>query len=274
MPSTTEEWRQIASDYFTQWQFPMCIGALDGKRILLQKPNNTGSEFYDYKGHFSMIMLAVVDANYKFIYVDVGACGRASDGGVWDRCSLKKALEMEDNVLNIPQRDTLPFSDKQCPFVLVGDEAFPLKSHLMKPFPGKDLTHECRIFNYRLSRARRTSENAFGILSSRFQIFRTPIRTSPANAKDIALAAVTLHNYLRASSKDSYVPPDMLDREDIQNVQFHPGQWRQHPRNGLERLPLLARGHAREAKDARNKFKDYFNQEGRVPWQDTMCFLH
>lgn len=95
MPSTIEEWRQIASDYFSQWQFPMCIGALDGKRILIKKKANTGSQFYDYKGHFSMILLALVDADYKFIYVDVGACGRAIDGDVWDRCSLKKALEIE-----------------------------------------------------------------------------------------------------------------------------------------------------------------------------------
>ncbi|XP_045129971.1 uncharacterized protein LOC123515455 [Portunus trituberculatus] len=129
MPNTTEEWRQIASDYFSQWQFPMCIGALDGKRVLVQKPANSGSKFYDYKGHFSMILLAVVDADYKFIYVDVGACGRASDGGVWDRCSLKRALEAQDNVLHIPQCNTLPFSDKQCPFILVGDDTFPLKSH-------------------------------------------------------------------------------------------------------------------------------------------------
>ena len=68
MPSTLEEWRQIASDYFSQWQFPNCIGELDGKRILIQKPANTGSEFYDNKGHFSMILLAAVDADYKFIY--------------------------------------------------------------------------------------------------------------------------------------------------------------------------------------------------------------
>ncbi|XP_045111040.1 uncharacterized protein LOC123504521 [Portunus trituberculatus] len=225
MPNTTEEWRQIASDSFSQWQFPMCIGALDGKRVLVQKPANSSSKFYDYKGHFSMILLAMVDADYKFIYVDVGACGRASDGGVWDRCSLKRALEGQNNVLHIPQCNTLPFSDKQCPFVLVGDDAFPLKSHLMKPYPGKQLSKEQIIFNYRLFRARKTSENAFGILGSRFQVCRTPIRSSPTTVKDIVLSAVTLHNYLRVCSKESYIPPDMLDREDIQNVELHRGQW-------------------------------------------------
>ena len=153
-------------------------------------------------------------------------------------------------------------------------EAFPLKSHLMKPYPGRQMTNENRIFNYRLSRARRTSENAFGILASRFQVFRSPIRASPTTTKDIALAAVTLHNYLRVCSKESDVPPDMLDREDIQNVKLLPGQWRQHPHNALERLPQVGRGHAQQAKEVRDKFREYFNNEGRVHWQERMCFRH
>ncbi|XP_045132826.1 uncharacterized protein LOC123517062 [Portunus trituberculatus] len=64
MPSTTEEWQQIASNYYWQWLFPMCLGALDGKRILIQKPSNTGSQFYDYKGHFSMILLALTTNSF------------------------------------------------------------------------------------------------------------------------------------------------------------------------------------------------------------------
>lgn len=62
----------------------MCIGAMDGKRFLITKPSNTGSEYYDYKTNHSIIMLALVDAEYKFMYVDVGAQGRASDASVWD----------------------------------------------------------------------------------------------------------------------------------------------------------------------------------------------
>lgn len=85
----------------------------------------------------------------------------------------------------------------QCPYVVVGDEAFPLTTYLMKPFPGKNLSDEKLIFNYRLSRARRTSENAFGILTSRFQIYKKAMYTSPETVNTIIFATVVLHNYLR-----------------------------------------------------------------------------
>lgn len=75
LPSTQTEWQRVAADYYAQWHFPMCIGALDGKRVLISKPPHSGSEYYDYKGHLSVIMLALVDVNYKFMYITVGARG-------------------------------------------------------------------------------------------------------------------------------------------------------------------------------------------------------
>lgn len=81
------------------------------------------------------------------------------------------------------------------------DEAFPLKKNLMRPFPGTSLTNP-RIFNYRLSRARRTVENAFGIMSSRFRVFRRPLSVSPWRADCIVQACTVLRNFLR--DEESY----------------------------------------------------------------------
>lgn len=80
LPQTENEWCRVQAEFNNSWQFPNCIGALDGKRVLIGKPAKSGSTYYDYKSHFSVIMLALVDASYKFLYIDVGGAGRASDG--------------------------------------------------------------------------------------------------------------------------------------------------------------------------------------------------
>ncbi|XP_064116718.1 uncharacterized protein LOC135222561 [Macrobrachium nipponense] len=81
MPTNEEEWLRIQAEFHSLWQFPNCCGALDGKRVLIAKPPKSGSTYYDYKCHFSSPwLLALVDAKLRFIYVDVGSAGRASDG--------------------------------------------------------------------------------------------------------------------------------------------------------------------------------------------------
>lgn len=256
LPSTSEEWKQVASDFYNSWNFPMCIGAMDGKRFLMRKPENTGSEYYDYKGHHSMIMLALVDAHYRFMYVDVGAQGRSSDAGVWDRCKLREYLEKEK--LQVPPPDTLPFADQKVPYVIVGDDAFPLKNYLMKPYPGQNLSVEQRIYNYRVSRARRVSENAFGILVAKFRVFQQPIHSSPANTKKIIFAAVVLHNFLRNNSRQ-------LESGNVGNgLENH----------GLESLNNVGRRPANNVLAIRDIFKDYFNGRGSVTWQQDAALLH
>ena len=78
-PATRQEWERIASEFSKRWNFPLCIGAVDGKHIQVQAP--TGSLFFNYKGTFSIVLLALADAEYKFTVVDIGAYGRNSDGG-------------------------------------------------------------------------------------------------------------------------------------------------------------------------------------------------
>lgn len=96
--------------------------------------------------------MAVVDANYKFSMVDVGASGRHSDGGVFKASDFGKQLG--SGSLQIPGLAKLPNSNKVAPQVFVGDEAFQLRPDFMRPFPGKSRGPGEAVFNYRLSRAR------------------------------------------------------------------------------------------------------------------------
>ncbi|GFV33301.1 DDE Tnp4 domain-containing protein [Trichonephila clavipes] len=134
------------------------------------------------------------DANLKFLYIDVGTNGRVSDGGVWGKSKLRQAITNGD--MNIPEAAALPGLASKLPFVIVADDAFPLMPNIMKPYPGSNLSKECLVFNYKLSRARRVSENAFGILAARFRVFGTIILTTVPNTKLIVLAACSLHNFL------------------------------------------------------------------------------
>lgn len=77
---STQRWCDIAREYLDKWDFPNRIGSIDGKHFAIKCPNKSGSDFYNYKGFYSLIMLAIADAKYRFLMVDIGAQGRYSDG--------------------------------------------------------------------------------------------------------------------------------------------------------------------------------------------------
>uniref|UniRef100_A0A1X7TMB6 DDE Tnp4 domain-containing protein n=1 Tax=Amphimedon queenslandica TaxID=400682 RepID=A0A1X7TMB6_AMPQE len=158
------------------------------------------------------------------------------------------------------------------PYTLVGDDIFPLKTWLMKPYPGKSLTLHKRIYNYRLSRARRTIENTFGILAAKWRIFRRPIRASPENVERIIKACVCLHNYLRLMDNASYTPSGFVDKEG-ENGEIIPGDWRNtlasSGSTGLQSLSNVSGNrYCFDAVQTRDNFAIYFNSvDGQVPWQ-------
>jgi hypothetical protein len=109
-PKTEEEWKEIAARFISRWNYHNCLEAVDGKHIAMKKPPNAGSYYYNYKGFHSIVLMAVADATYEFLYVDVGAEGGVSDGGTWSNCSLHDAVD--ENRAGVPQPEPLPYEDQ------------------------------------------------------------------------------------------------------------------------------------------------------------------
>ena len=215
-PSTEEEWLKISDDIYKHWQFPNSIGCMDGKHIAVSFPPKNGSSFYNYKKFFSVVLLALVKHNYQFLYVNVGCQGRLSDGGVFKNTDLYHGIM--SNTLSLPKPRPLPKTGdpswdeddyQNLPFLIVGDDAFQLSSHMIKPYSGRTLTNEKIVFNYRLSRFRRCSENAFGIWVARFRVFLSRIYIrNLVTVNKIILAGEVLHSMLcEKISFLLYTPP-------------------------------------------------------------------
>ena len=157
------------------WGFPHCLGAGDGKHVVIDCPKKSGSSYFNYKGTFSILLLAYCDAKYQFTLVDIEQYGSQNDSGTYNDSSISAALA--NNMLNMPSAENLDGCNLQpLPHVFVVDEGLPLKYFQMRPWPGRNLSEDHAIFNYRLSRARRVIENCFGILTARWRIFRRSIR--------------------------------------------------------------------------------------------------
>lgn len=115
---TEDDFKKVAYGYYNIWNFPYCIGSIDGKHIRVISPTRSGTMFYNYKQYFSIVLEELVDTNYKFINIDVGDYGKQSDGGTFRSSAL--FLYLSDGRLKIPKEETLPNSDITVPHVIIG----------------------------------------------------------------------------------------------------------------------------------------------------------
>ena len=97
--------------------------------IRIKMPTGNGSLFYNYR-HFSVLLMALVDADYCFIAVAVVATAESSDSNVFKNSNTERKLEL--NQLGIPDNMPLPSDNnaKRVPFVIVGNEAFALSEYV------------------------------------------------------------------------------------------------------------------------------------------------
>lgn len=147
MPDTSQDWQEIADHFLDRWNVPNRIGAMDGRHINFLAPLRDGSLNQNYKEKNSIVLLGLVDAYYRFIYVHVGINGRVSDGGVLRETDLNHLLNDPRNSLNIPEDKPLSGMTETTPYVILTDAVFEENKHILKPFPFRNLTYERRIYN-------------------------------------------------------------------------------------------------------------------------------
>lgn len=194
--------------------------------------------------------MALCDANYCFIWVDIGAYGKDSDSGVFKESTLYKKLT--ERSLDIPEPKLITNNDDdKLPYVIVADEAFGMMENLMRPYGGNMLPHAKKIFNYRLSLARRYVECTFGIMCNKWRILHRSIDVKLDFAENIVKSICVLHNFVRI--RDGITYEDTLHAAPLPNMN------RSHTGRAI-----------RDADKVRTAFTDYFVNEGKLDWQDGM----
>lgn len=243
---TPENWRDIANLFWSRCNFPNCIGAIDGKHVRVIKPVGSGSMYFNYKKFCSFVLLAVADANYCFTYIDIGSYGSSCDSRIFVNSSFGERLR--DNRLDIPENCPLPgTTEPLMPYVFIADEAFALGEHLMRPYSNRNLTTPKKVFNYRLTRARRVVECSFGILANKWRLLHTPIALNIENAINAVKAACVLHNFVRI--RDGYRFEDSLMHD-------------------MESAHLSATRGSSDGATVREQFASFFlSPAGELEWQ-------
>ena len=241
-------------------ELPNGIRAIDGKHVMIQCPFNSGS-LCNNKSYFMIVLLAVAAADYRFVMVDVGSYRSSNDGGVLNHTTFFKCLR--NKTLGVPPSRQLPHDMQQTliPHVLLGDGAFSLRCDLLQPFAQNALTNETRVFNYRLSRARRVVENAFCILANYWTLYHQCIYMNPDNVTTVVKATVVLHNILTLPS-DRVQNEVLDDRVQIFDDAFEDvaNQWN---------CPATA------ANKVKRYFVEYFNSDqDSVDWQNEYACVH
>lgn len=103
--------------------------------------------YYNYHGYFSTVLMAVADANYRILYIDVGSYGHNNDAGIYERSDFLRGIR--SGALNLPDEAPLPGTNERATYFFVGDSAFPLSTFMMRPFPIDTSDRARTVYNYR-----------------------------------------------------------------------------------------------------------------------------
>ncbi|XP_066026359.1 putative nuclease HARBI1 [Pocillopora verrucosa] len=187
------DFKRIINGFQRKWNFPQCLGAIDGTHIPIKAPLVHHADFYNRKCFHSVILQGVCDSQCCFTNVFAGWPGRAHDSRVFGRSQIGnlitegRLISDDSNLRRVIDNHVIE------PF-LIGDPAYPISKHLMKNYPGSNLTPEKEHFNYRLSRARIQIERAFGRLKGRWRCLLKALECELDKVVLHATTACILHN--------------------------------------------------------------------------------
>ncbi|XP_025196657.1 uncharacterized protein LOC112595605 [Melanaphis sacchari] len=237
-----EDYLKISSTFEVLWNFPHVVGCLDGKHLRVKCPEKSGSMFFNYKGYYSIVLQGVADANYKFIFVDVGAYGKQSDSGTFLASDLYDILDNYKNSLPLPTK--IKDTEIVMPYVMLADDAYPLKE---------------------LSRSRRCVECAFGIMCTKWRLLYKPIETKIEKAENIAKAITLLHNIIIDLDGS---PNAIAIEEAMESFEF---EKKNQEITNISRKSLNR--YSNDAKQLRDTLKSYFNSPiGKISFQEIYCY--
>jgi len=121
---TTDVLLATSNEFYLKWNFPICVGSIDGQHKRLKCPSNSGSMYCNYKRYCSIVLQGLADAWYRLISIDVGAYGKQSDSGIFRYSLLYKFLN--SNHFNMPNAKEVPLSDVELPFHIPEDSLLSL----------------------------------------------------------------------------------------------------------------------------------------------------
>ena len=192
LPKCREDFEEKIVDMEEFWQFPCTWAALDGCHIPMKCPPGglaACKEYHNFKNFYSIVLMALVDSNYRFIWGSCGFPGNSHDSVIFQSTNLWNSI----------QEGMLPNVGKQVgkvniPPLIIADSAFPLRTWLMKPYTDAVLSPQQKYFNYRLSRARMITECAYGQLKGRWKVLYKKNESDKEQVRITVLACMVLHN--------------------------------------------------------------------------------
>ena len=106
VPKTKDDWLKISQDFEEKWNMPHAVGCIDCKHIRIECPKLTGTQYYNYKCFFSIVLMAICDANYCFTVIDIGQYGSNNDSGILASSVMGEMFDRDEMNLPSPSKFT------------------------------------------------------------------------------------------------------------------------------------------------------------------------